>query len=123
MTTPQPKRQSKASRLAAAADRLGAIKIAIAQLEREQTEIKEMFIDHGLNQYDGETYRVTLTSTLRTTLDMKAVREKLSKAWQDAHSNTTHVMQMRVMPLGDFANIVHLPDKQLHRWGAAHDGA
>jgi hypothetical protein len=91
------------------ADRIGAIKIVLAQLEREQAEIKQQFIDHGLAQYDGETYRVTLTETVRHTLDMKAVRAKLSKEWQEAHTNTTHVTQMHVLNLGDISNIVRLP--------------
>jgi hypothetical protein len=91
------------------ADRMGAIKIVLAQLEREQAEIKQQFIDHGLGQYDGDSYRVTLTSTIRQTLDMKAVRAKLSKEWQEAHTNSTHVMQMHVLALGDLPNIVRLP--------------
>jgi hypothetical protein len=91
------------------ADRMGAIKIVLAQLEREQAEIKQQFIDHGLAQYDGQDYRVTLTETVRHTLDMKAVRAKLSKAWQEAHTNTTHVIQMHVLNLGDMPNVVRLP--------------
>lgn len=106
-TQKQPK--TKSNKWAAMADRVGEIKIVMAQLERELAEHKQAMIDHGLAHYDGETYRVTLTSIIRQTLDMKAVRAKLSKAWQEAHTNTTHVVQMHVMAQGDIPNILRLP--------------
>lgn len=108
MTT-QKLPKTKAAKFAALADRVGEIKIALAQLEREQAEIKQAFIDHGLAQYDGELYRVTLTETERRTLDMKAVREKLPLKWQQEHTNITHVVQMHVLAQGDIPNIVRLP--------------
>lgn len=109
MTTQPKLKKAKASALAAAADRIGQLKIQMAQLEREQAELKQLFIDAGKPAYDGEVYRVTITHVDRTTLDTKAIRAEMPAKWIANHSVTSKVTQMHVAHLGDIPNIVRLP--------------
>ena len=92
--------------IAQAVDRAGQIKIEINRLHAEYEKLKAGFIAGGAQTYDGEIYRVQLTETERSTLDMKAVREKLSPQFIQAHSKITHVTQMHVTHKESATNII-----------------
>ena len=80
----------------ATVDRLGELKARIAELEREEKELRDTVVELGPGAYEGERYRVTVSATERSTLDMEAVREKLSAQFIRAHTKTKEVTVVRV---------------------------
>ena len=77
-------------------DRLGQIKAQIANLETEQKALRDVLVEQGPGAYEGELFRVTVSLSERETLDMEAVREKLSPQFIRAHTNVTEVTTVRV---------------------------
>ena len=59
-------------------DALGEIKAQIAALEIKEKALKANLADLEPGAYEGELFRVSISQTDRETLDMKAVRAKLS---------------------------------------------
>jgi len=84
------------SNLVATIDALGELKAQIAALELKEKELKKALGDLEPGAYEGELFRLSISETERETLDMKAVREKLSPQWIRAHTNTAHVRTLRV---------------------------
>jgi hypothetical protein len=82
--------------LTSAIDKLGMLKAAIADLEREEKELCKVLIENGAGSYDGELFRATVSKFTRETLDMTAVREKLTPQFIRAHTNKTPMAQVRV---------------------------
>jgi hypothetical protein len=78
-------------------DRLGYLKAQIAELKREENDLKAELIEEGPGAYEGDDYRATVSVTERETLDMKAVREKLTAQFIRAHTNVTEVTTVRVV--------------------------
>ena len=77
-------------------DDLGALKARIADLEAQEKALKQALADLSPGAYEGELFRLSISETERETLDMKAVREKLSPQWMRAHTNVTNVRTLRV---------------------------
>ncbi|HWH48016.1 MAG TPA: hypothetical protein VN664_09455 [Burkholderiales bacterium] len=82
--------------LTATIDALGAIKAKIAELELQEKELKADLADLKPGAYEGELFRLSISETDRETLDMKAVRAKLSPQFITAHTNVTKVRALRV---------------------------
>ena len=80
----------------ATVDRLGELKARIAELEREEKELRDTVVELGEGAYEGERYRVTVSNTERGTLDMEAVRKKLSDQFIRAHTKVKEVVVVRV---------------------------
>jgi D-serine deaminase-like pyridoxal phosphate-dependent protein len=87
--------------LADTIDRLGFIKAQIAELLREEKELKATLIARGPGAYEGSLYRATVSESERETLDMDAVRAKLSPQFISANTNTTQVVMVRVVARND----------------------
>lgn len=83
--------------LTATIDRLGIVKSQIAALTREEKQLKGVLIEQGPGAYEGELYRATVTASEIETLDMDAVRAKLSPQFIQAHTKTTPVVTVRVL--------------------------
>jgi hypothetical protein len=77
-------------------DDLGALKAKIAELEIAEKAMKAALIDLAPGAYEGDLYRLSISETERETLDMKAVREHLSRQFIQAHTNVTPVRTLRV---------------------------
>jgi hypothetical protein len=77
-------------------DSLGVLKAKIAELENEEKAIKKALGDLEPGAYEGELFRLSISESERETLDMKAVREKLSPQFIAAHTNVTKVRTLRV---------------------------
>src|SRR4051794_4391224 len=71
-------------------------KAQIAELEREEEDLKAILIEQGPGAYEGEFYRVTISESERHTLDMEAVRGKLTPQFVRAHTIVTDVLTVRV---------------------------
>jgi N-methylhydantoinase B/oxoprolinase/acetone carboxylase alpha subunit len=79
-----------------AIDRLGELKAQIAELEREADKLKDIVRELGAGAYEGERYRATVSMFDRETLDMEAVREKLSPQFLRAHTRVKEVTVVKV---------------------------
>jgi hypothetical protein len=86
-----------ANNLTSAIDRLGVVKAQLAALKREEDELKAVLVENGPGAYEGDLYRATVSQFDKETLDMDAVREKLSPQFIRAHTNVTPVTAVRVV--------------------------
>jgi hypothetical protein len=77
-------------------DDLGALKARIADLENQEKALKQALADLGPGAYEGDLFRLSISESERETLDMKAVREHLSRQFIQAHTNVTPVRTLRV---------------------------
>ncbi len=78
-------------------DQLGSIKAQIAALTRQESKLKDILKASGQTEIDGLTFRATVSTSIRETLDMDAVRAKLSPQFISAHTNETEVVAVRVV--------------------------
>ena len=85
------------SNLTSAIDRLGNVKAQIAALKKEEDALKAVLIENGPGAYEGDVWRATVSQFDKETLDMDAVREKLSAQFIRAHTNVTEVTTVRVV--------------------------
>jgi hypothetical protein len=83
--------------LTATIDRLGIVKSQQAALRREEEQLKAVLIEQGPGAYEGELYRATVSHSEQATLDMDAVRAKLSAQFIAAHTKITPVTAVRVV--------------------------
>ena len=102
------KHQEPADTIAQSVDRVGEIKAQIAALQAEYDTIKLGLLACGNSSYDGNVYHVQFVEQDRSTLDMKAVREKLSAQFIAAHTKITHVTAMHVSLREPAINIISL---------------
>ena len=67
----------------------------IAELERQKAKLKKelLFLEEG--SHEGDKFILTVSLSERSTLDMEAVREKLSPQFIRAHTTTTPVVTFR----------------------------
>ena len=77
-------------------DQLGALKARIVELETQEKALRNALIARGDGAYEGQLFRATVSSTMRCTLDMDAVRAKLSPQFIAAHTRETPVQAVRV---------------------------
>lgn len=84
------------SNLSKTIDALGDIRAQIAELTIKEKALKEALGDLKPGNYEGDIFRVSITQVDRETLDMKAVREKLSPQFIAAHTNVTPVRTIKV---------------------------
>ena len=72
-------------------NKLAELKAAVAELQKEEKKLIAEIKAEGPGKYEGETHVLTVTVGERRTLDMKAVRAKLSAQFIRAHTNITEV--------------------------------
>lgn len=77
-------------------DHLGALKAQIASLVATETLLKDALKERGAGAYVGEDYDATVSISERETLDMEAVRAKLSPQFIAAHTKVTTVAMVKV---------------------------
>ena len=77
-------------------DALGHLRAQIAPLVAQEDALKAQLTEMGPGAYDGELFRVTVSVSQRETLDMKAVRAKLSPQFIAAHTKVSDVRSLRV---------------------------
>ena len=79
------------------ADDLGFLKAKIAELTSQEKALKEKLIASKCTGVNGDVFRVTISTSERESLDMKAVREKLSPQFIAAHTSVTEVTTVKVV--------------------------
>lgn len=82
--------------LADLVDQLGNLKADIANLTTKEKAIKDKLIAAGAAEIDGNIFRATISRGERCTLDMDAVRAKLSPQFIAAHTKETPTVTVRV---------------------------
>jgi hypothetical protein len=85
-------------------DQLGRLQAQIADLEAKEKALKAALVAAGVGAYEGELFRATVSASERSTLDMAAVREKLSPQFLRAHTKVTPVNTVRVSAKKDGIN-------------------
>ena len=78
-------------------DQLGVLKAQIADLVLDYEYIKSLLVDLGDGAYEGTSYRATVSTFDRHTLDMEAVRKHLSRQFLVAHTETKEVTKVNVV--------------------------
>lgn len=78
-------------------DQLGRLQAQIADLEAQADAIKTTLAICGEGAYEGALFRATVSKSERNSLDMKAVRAKLSRQFIAANTNVTAVTSVRVV--------------------------
>ena len=82
--------------LAAAVDEIGVLKAAIAPLEAQLKAAQAKLKAVGDGRYEGLLYDATVFTSERSSLDLDAVREKLSVQFLTAHTRTSEVVTIKV---------------------------
>lgn len=84
--------------LSAIADRIGELDAIIKPLEAERAKLAASLKAAGAGRYTGQLWNCTVVESERTTVDWKAVAEKLQPSRQlvTAHTSTTPVITLRV---------------------------
>lgn len=82
--------------LGAIIDALGALRAQMADLERQEKELKDTLVDLEPGAYEGDLFRLSISETERAKLDMDAVRKKLSDQFIRAHTSYSTVRTHRV---------------------------
>jgi hypothetical protein len=77
-------------------DTLGELNAQIAELQTKAKAIKDSLGDLKPGAYEGDLFRLTLSQSIRETLDMDAVREKLSPQFITAHTRQTEVRTFKL---------------------------
>lgn len=78
-------------------DALGVLKSKIADLQIQEKEIRDRLIARGVGSYEGQLFRATIYQSDRETLDLVAVRRKLTARFIKAHTCVTEVITVRVL--------------------------
>ena len=78
-------------------DQLGEIKAKIAMLEAEEKKLIDAVKANGPGAYEGDLFRATVSESERATLDLEAVRKKLSRQFILANTNYKKVTTVRVV--------------------------
>ena len=78
-------------------DDLGLIKAQIAELTKQESALKAAIVAMGEGAHDGDLFRATVSTSERETLDMAAVRDKLSPQFVAAHTKVSTVTCVKVV--------------------------
>jgi hypothetical protein len=88
--------ESVMNNLTSTIDALGAIKAQIADLKAQEEALRAVLVEQGPGAYEGDLFRATVSESERATLDMAAVRAKLSRQFIQANTIVTPVVTVRV---------------------------
>lgn len=73
-------------------DKFGLLSAQIAELELRKKEVRDALIKNlGEGAHEGELFRVSISTSERSTLDMAAVRAKLTPQFIKAHTTVSDV--------------------------------
>ena len=78
-------------------DKLAKIRSQMDDLKKQEAEIVNSLKSQGTGTYEGTEHYAIVSEATRKTLDMKAVRAKLSRQFIQANTNETTSIQLRLM--------------------------
>ena len=70
-------------------NRVATLRAQIAEMAKEEKELIAEMKDFGTGVYQGTEHQIVISESTRKTLDMKAVREKLSRQFIQANEKKT----------------------------------
>jgi hypothetical protein len=70
-------------------DQVSEVDRRISKLKEKREELRDCLIGMGPGVYPGEWFDAIVATTTRNTLNMKAVREKLSRQFVKSHTSIT----------------------------------
>ena len=76
-------------------DQLGHLLAQVAALNSQVKELKGELVATGESKFEGDFFNASVSHSERATLDMKAVRGKLTRQFIAAHTKTTDVVSVR----------------------------
>ena len=76
-------------------DDFGLLCAQIAELETRKKALRDQLVTLGEGAHEGDFFRVTISKSTRETLDMKAVREHVSRQFIQAHTKETEVLTVK----------------------------
>ena len=79
-----------------AVDRLGNIQAQMADLKNEQAALKQLLQESGEKVVEGQLFRASIADKVRRSLEMKAIRKKLTPQFMRAHTIETHYTEVKV---------------------------
>jgi hypothetical protein len=77
------------------ADRLGAVKAEIADLETREKALRDELIRRNVPAIEGDAYSATITDAVRWTLDTKAIKTEMGASWYDARCRQSLVTTVK----------------------------
>jgi glycine/serine hydroxymethyltransferase len=77
-------------------NKIATLKAEIARLSKEEKSLTEQLKAQGAGTYQGTEHYLVISEVTRETLDMKAVRSKLSRQFITANTNVTHSLTSRI---------------------------
>jgi hypothetical protein len=77
-------------------DEIGMLKAHIAPFLADLKTLEAALKAHGAGRYQGRNFEATVSVSERSTLDMAAVRDKLSPQFIAAHTKTSEVTTLKV---------------------------
>ena len=78
------------------ADQIGHLNAQIAVLTEQLEALKKQAKDSGLSEIVGNTFVVTVSSSIRASLDTAKVKKELGQQWYDDHCKLAEVSTLRV---------------------------
>ena len=78
-------------------DKLAKIRSQMDDLKKQEAEIVNSLKSQGTGTYEGTEHYAVVSEVTRKTLDMKAVRAKLSRQFIQANTNESTSIQLRLM--------------------------
>lgn len=89
-------RKNVAHLVAAAVDALAFVEAEIAILDTRRERYRAVIIKHGVGRHEGTFHTATVSESVRATLNMDAVRAKLSPQFLAKHTRRTTVTSVRL---------------------------
>tara|TARA_R100000315_G_C5225346_1_gene136537 strand:+ start:1356 stop:1628 length:273 start_codon:yes stop_codon:yes gene_type:complete len=78
-------------------DKLASLRAEIQKLKEEEAKIVDHLKSRGAGVYEGQLHYAVVSEVTRKTLNMKAVRAKLSRQFIQANTNESTSIQLRLM--------------------------
>lgn len=79
--------------IAKTVDRLGMIKAQIADLKKQESDLKAALIFEGFRTFDGDLYQATVYNIHKETLDKEAIELAIEKAGFSKQYITAHTIK------------------------------
>ena len=78
-------------------NRVATLRAQIAEMAKEEKELISEMKDFGAGVYQGTEHQIVISESTRKTLDMKAVRLKLSRQFIQANEKKTTTLVAKLL--------------------------
>ena len=78
------------------ADQIGQLDAQIGVLTKQLELLKKQAKDSGLNEIVGQVFVVTITDSIRASLDTAKLKKEFGQQWYDDHCKLAEVSTLRI---------------------------